>query len=104
MKRRCTVFPPHPPRSAATPLPDGVSAPQRKVAANDSLGSSYVSDTLQRPACPGEGGGAVATWLLPSSLWWAGRCCQTVNLGHPGDWSIFFEYLCMVLFPQEASV
>lgn len=59
---------PSPPRSAATPLPDGVSAPQRKVGATDSLGSSYVSDTLQRPACPGEwgrGGSHVAPPLLP---------------------------------------
>lgn len=95
---------PCPPRSAATPLPDRVSAPQGKVGATDGLGSSYASDALQRPAPLESGGGAVATWLLPSSLWRAGRCCQTVNLGHPGDWSIFFEYLCVVLLPQEASV
>lgn len=37
-------------------------------------------------ARPGGGGaGAEATWLLPSSWWGAGTCCQTVNLGFPGD-------------------
>lgn len=36
-------------------------------------------------ARPGGGAGAEATWLLPSSWWGAGTCCQTVNLGFPGD-------------------
>ena len=52
---------PCPPRSAATPLPDRVSAPQGKVGATDGLGSSYASDALQRPAPLESGGGAVAT-------------------------------------------